>query len=271
MKFCYLDESGMGEERYLVMAGIIVDATRMHRTKEAWADFLNFLSSAVQQKVSEFHARRFYSGSGSWGQIGGPKRAELISAILSWIAKRKHAITFSVIDKQAFESRKRSGEFEGIPTAWCAAAIHCILGIQKFHQREKKNKGHTVVIFDREAKEEGCLTKMVLAPPEWTNPYYDKAPDQAPLDQIVDVPFFVDSEQALLIQVADTVSYILRIHAEIETGIINERYTGERDRVKGWVKQICNRTIPGAMRYPARGGNPAAQAFRNMAPEFLRC
>jgi|GEM_PF-2882739 hypothetical protein len=34
MKFCYFDESGMGEEPYLVIVGIIVDATRMHITKD---------------------------------------------------------------------------------------------------------------------------------------------------------------------------------------------------------------------------------------------
>lgn len=269
MKFCYLDESGMGEGRYLVMAGIIVDATRMHRTKEAWADYLGYLSKAVNQKVTEFHARRFYSGSGSWAQINGPKRAELISAILAWVANRKHDITFSAIDKQAFQQRKASGEFEGIPSDWCAAAVHCLLGLQKYHQREKKNKGHTVVVFDREAKEEGCLTKIVLSPPGWTNSYYDKSRNQEPLDQIVDVPFFVDSEQALLIQVADMVSYILRTYAELENGG-KERYTGEHGKVRAWVTQICERAIPGAMRYPAKGGCLAAQAFRNISPECLR-
>jgi len=30
MKFCYLDESGIGDEPYAVMVGIIVDAQRMH-------------------------------------------------------------------------------------------------------------------------------------------------------------------------------------------------------------------------------------------------
>lgn len=35
MKFCYFDESGLGEEPYLLVAGIIVDATRMHVTKDA--------------------------------------------------------------------------------------------------------------------------------------------------------------------------------------------------------------------------------------------
>ena len=270
MKFCYLDESGMGEEPCIVMAGIIVDAQRMHVTKSAWNEFLAYLSNATKRTITEFHFRDFYRGNGPWRGIDGLKRAEIISAILAWIANRKHDITFSAVDKNAFDSRKASGEFEGVPTAWCVAAMHCILGVQKYHQRERKNKGHTVLVFDREVKEEGCLSSLVLAPPEWTSSYYGKKKKQAALDQVVDVPYFVDSRQALLIQVADTISYILRAHAELESGVSTETYTGERDRLRTWAGQIFDRAIPGPMRYPAKGGCAAAQAFRNIAPECLR-
>jgi hypothetical protein len=226
MKFCYLDESGMGDEPILVMAGVIVDAQRMHQTKAAWADFLDYLSSAIGQKVSEFHTCRFYRGSGSWRRIDGTERSELISAIINWVSERKHHITFSAINKQLFSKQKDAGYFVDINSPWCAAAVHCILSLQKYHQRQSKNKGHTVIIFDR--GEEGVLTKIVLDPPEWINSYYDKNPKQPALDQIVDVPFFVDSEQALLIQVADMVSFILRTYAELKIGIATERYAGER-------------------------------------------
>ena len=270
MKFCYLDESGMGNEPYVVMAGIIVDAQRMHLTKSAWNEFLADLSSATKRPVQEFHFRDFYRGNGPWRGIDGPRRAEIISTILAWVAKRKHGITFSAIDKNLFGKRKASGEFAGVPTAWCAAAVHCVLGVQKYHQREKKNKGNTVIVFDREVKEEARLSNLVLSPPEWTHSYYDKTAKQVPLDQVVDVPFFVDSRQALLIQVADTISYILRAYAELEAGIAKEIYLGEHDRLKIWAAQIFDRAIPGSMRYPARGGDPAAQAFYSTAPECLR-
>jgi hypothetical protein len=143
MKFCYLDESGMGNEPILVMAGIIVDAQRMHQTKGAWGGFLESLSKATGRKINEFHTRNFYSGSGVWRKIDGRVRAKIISTILDWIAQRKHHITFSAIDKRCFESHKIKGGFDGISSPWCAAALHCILGLQKHHQREKKNKGHT--------------------------------------------------------------------------------------------------------------------------------
>ena len=78
MKFCYFDESGMGEEAYLVIAGIIVDSSRMHVTKDDWTDFLAQLSEITGKKVDEFHARDFYRGRGKWHDIDGNTRARII-------------------------------------------------------------------------------------------------------------------------------------------------------------------------------------------------
>lgn len=59
MKFCYLDESGMGDEAILVMAGIIIDAQRMHNTKVVWADFFDNLSSVIGRRVNEYYYNHF--------------------------------------------------------------------------------------------------------------------------------------------------------------------------------------------------------------------
>lgn len=83
MKFCYFDESGMGSEPYLVVAGIVADATRMHITKEEWADLLVVLSRAAGRDVAEFHSRDFYAGNGVWRGLPGSARAQVIEAILS--------------------------------------------------------------------------------------------------------------------------------------------------------------------------------------------
>jgi len=45
MKFCYIDESGTGGQDFAVMTGIIVDARRMHVTKQEWDGLLSHLSS----------------------------------------------------------------------------------------------------------------------------------------------------------------------------------------------------------------------------------
>lgn len=99
MKFCYFDESGMGSEPYLVVAGIIVDSQRMHVTKDAWVNFLSYLSKVAGRRIAEFHSREFYRGNGTWYGTDGIKRAEIIEAILGWVQKRKHKCVFSGLNK----------------------------------------------------------------------------------------------------------------------------------------------------------------------------
>lgn len=155
MKFCYLDESGMGNEPILVLAGIVVDSTRMHITKAAWTDFLGRLSKAARRRVSEFHSRDFYNGNGPWRGIDGAMRARIIEAIIMWVGNRKHKITFSAVNKERFETiRKTDKRLKNLNTPWCTAAMHAILSLQKDHMRLSKNKGHTVLIFDNEDHEE---------------------------------------------------------------------------------------------------------------------
>jgi hypothetical protein len=154
MKFCYFDESGMGDEPYLVVAGIIVDAARMHVTKEDWVEFLSYLSNAANRNVDEFHTRQFYFGNGIWREIDGPRRAEIIEAVIAWVENRKHKCVFSGIDKQRYKERHGDERLKQFKSPWCAAAMHCTLQVQKQHQREEKTKGHSVLIFDREVSEE---------------------------------------------------------------------------------------------------------------------
>lgn len=271
MKFCYLDESGMGSEPIFVLAGIVVDATRMHITKAAWTDFLGRLSKAARRRVSEFHSRDFYNGNGPWRGIDGAMRARIIEAVIRWVGDRKHKITFSAVNKKRFGTlRKTDKRLKDLDTLWCTAAMHAVLSLQKAHMGLSKNKGHTVLIFDNEDREEKRLTECVLDPPSWTDSYYSRTRKQAALNQVVDVPYFVDSRWAVLIQVADLIAYILRVHAEIQEGLADERYPGEGKRMEKWVESILSNALPRSSRYPAKGRDDAAQLFWDLAPGCLR-
>ena len=173
MKFCYFDESGTGDEPYLVLAGIIVDATRMHVTKDAWAEFLSYLSEAAGRQVEEFHSREFYRGNGVWHGTDGAKRAKIIEAVLKWVENRKHKCVFSGIDKSEYKnSQNNDVRLKQFKSMWCAAAMHCILQVQKQHQREAKTKGHSVLIFDRKVSEETDLSLLIHKPPQWVDTFY---------------------------------------------------------------------------------------------------
>jgi len=271
MKFCYFDESGMGEEPYLVVAGIIVDATRMHVTKDAWADFLEYLSEAAGRRVDEFHSREFYRGNGVWRGMDGAKRVQIIQAVLTWVEKRKHKCVFSGINKTKYKDLlEKDNRLKRFKSIWCAAAMHCTLQVQKQHQHEAKTKGHSVLIFDREVSKETDLSLIIHKPPDWIDSFYDRGKKQTALDQIVDVPYFADSKHVLLSQVADLFAYILRTSAEIQDGLLQEKYKDEGTKMLTWSNRIAGMALPRSSRYPAKGRCQTAQLFWNLAPTSIR-
>lgn len=271
MKFCYFDESGMGREPYLVVAGIIVDAQRMHVTKDAWSDFLGYLSDVAKRQVDEFHSRDFYRGNGIWREMDGKQRSELIDAIIDWVQKRKHKCVFSGLKKNGYnELSLKDNRLTQFKSMWCVSAMHCTLQIQKQHQREAKTKGHSVLIFDREVMEETDLSMIIHHSPPWIDTYYDRKKGQTALDQIVDVPFFADSKHIVLAQVADLFAYILRTWAEIKDGLLKEQYRGEGEKMEAWSERIAQIAFSRSSRYPAKARCPAAQLFWDLAPSHIR-
>jgi len=270
MKFCYLDESGTGGSSYPVMFGVIVDARRMHLTKNNWSEVLAILSDAIGREIREFHARNFYAGNGIWRNIEGRDRARIIIRLLEWFESRGHHVVHSAVDRAQFDANFHAHRFSAdVGSLWRLLALHIVLSLQKCHQRVQRNKGNTVLIFDEQVMEKTPFTKLVCNPPDWTETYYNRAPGQLHFDQIVDVPHFVDSEQVLLIQVADLMTLILRRHLELEEGGELENYAGERTQISDWTERIMGRSINRSMMYPRRNLCEAAIYFRGFVPNYL--
>lgn len=270
MKFCYVDESGAGSEPFLVMVAVVVDALRMHKTKEDWDELLSLLKGVCGEKLKEFHMSGFYSGDGHWHKIDGPVRAKLISSILSWWGERKHCITFTAVDKEIFKKMKSSGElFDGCSSAWQTAAIHITLSLQKAHRICSGNKGHTLMLFDEKVEEESPLIKFISDPPSWTDSYYNKKADEEQLGQIIDVPYFGNSKNVLLLQVADLIAFVLRRHIEVSEGRSSYAYKDEQARLEEWLGLISNRCYPSSIRWPGKP-NKVQEMFVKLAPLSIR-
>lgn len=172
MKVCYFDESGTGDEPVAVVTGVIVDAQRMHVTKEHWGGLLEALSDLCGKQLRELHTKDFYTGGGPFRRMPGADRAKYISAIVSWFCERKHAFVYSAIDKAKFAKSRASGALHAeLETPWRTGAFHCVLAIQRAYRTLEKPKGHTILIFDNKGHDEIPLTKMVLAPPAWSDSY----------------------------------------------------------------------------------------------------
>lgn len=272
MKVCYVDESGTGNEPIATMVGIIVDSQRMHVTKEHWGGLLKTLSKIVNRPLQEIHTRDFYSGNDVWHKIvDGPDRARVISSVFEWLDQRKHQVVFTSIDKRRYFNKQKEGIiFRDLNTPWRCMGFHLTLAIQKRFQREAKTKGNTIMIFDNEEQERMRFTDLIKNPPDYSDNYYARGKKQEKLDQIIDVPFFGDSREIPLIQVADFVAFFLRRYAEVKEGAVPQRYEDETSRLDGWARMISSLSIGRAMTYPAKGRDDLSEMFYSLAPSAIR-
>jgi hypothetical protein len=199
MKLCYFDESGTGLEPVTVVVGVVVDSHRMHVTKDHWGELLDRLSAIVGKPLAELHTRDFYAGNGAFRGIAGGARAKIINEVVAWFCARKHSFVYSAIHKQTYEDNRTAGNLHpGLGSAWQAAAFHCVLSLQRAHQRHDKAKGHTILVFDNKGHEEPLLVELVAGPPVWSETYYGKKKKQTPLPHIIDAPYFAQSHRVPL-------------------------------------------------------------------------
>jgi hypothetical protein len=270
MKFCYIDESGIGGQDFAVMSGIIVDARRMHVTKDHWDDLLTDLSKLVEREVEEIHTVDFYPGNSPWRDLDGDTRSAITTEIFNWLRDRKHNVVYSSVDVRKFNRHFDQEEFSGdISSLWQFLALHLCLSIQRCHQRISDNKGHTILIFDNEDVEAKRFLDLVRDPPKWTDTYYECIDEEHRLDQIIDVPYFGDSKHVGLIQLADFVSFFLRRYLELFEGGEDERYEGESNLVKSWIEVALERSIPRSNIYLQRGRCDCSDLFYRFAPDLL--
>lgn len=271
VNFCYCDESGTGEEPIAVMVGIVLDAQRMHITKHDWMGLLDHLSEIAGRRISELHTRNFYSGSGIWNGLDGEIRATIITDIFQWLADRKHQVVYSSICKSAYHANFAAQYIpDELNTIWRFLGFHLVLAMQKCCGGESKNKGNTVFIFDNEKREELRFTDIIKRPPIWSNEYYGLKKKQKPLDQVIDVPYFGDSRDVALIQLADVASFFIRRYAEIKEGLVPAKYADEEKRVTGWIETFVKRSIGRNHIYKRVGRNAAEEMFYANASESIR-
>jgi hypothetical protein len=242
----------------------------MSLTKREWSEHLQNLSQIAGKTVHEVHAAELYRGNDEWNSVKGPQRHQIITETLDWFAGRKHKVTFSAVCKRLFDERKDKNceVCQLLNDYWRTAAFHVVLSLQKAH-RNDGHKGHIVTVFDR-GKGDNSLPALLFSPPEWSDTYYEREKKKPRLDQIVDVPFFADSKQVALIQVADLIGYILRRYADLNDYGDNQRYDGEAERITEWVKTITSMLYISSTRYPKNKRCATANVFYNLAPESLR-
>ena len=114
-----------------------------------------------------------------------PQRSRIISLIFEWISERKHQIVYTSINKELCFKRRASDEMpKEINTIWKYLGFHLVLAIQRYSQPEKGNKGHTVLTFDNEEREEKRFIQLIKTPPESSDEYYAKEKTEVSLTKL---------------------------------------------------------------------------------------
>lgn len=274
MRLCYCDESGTGDparEPIAVMAGVVVNAYRMHLAKGEWRDFLSQASNRLGRQIAEFHTKDFYPGKGPWNGTDGETRYGILSDLLAWFAERKHRVVYSSVLKSSYTEAFARKEIEdGLNTPWRFLGFHLVLAIQKSGQRETGTKGHTILVFDNQERERARFADLIARPPSWSDAYYDRDPKMPALDCIVDAPYFADSEEVCLIQLADMAAFILRKHAELASGLVAETYRGEASKIALLASRLVSRSVGRSLMYPKGGQSRGERLYWEHAPEAIR-
>lgn len=266
MYFAYVDETGIsGNEPVTVMAGVVANAERLTRTQTDLNKI--FEQSAVGGEGRELKCAEVIRGKGPWSKIDGNVRRNFVENILGWVADRRHDVAMAAVVRQQLTTTPPP--CPELKKPWAACGAHIALQLQRAHQSKPKNKGRTVLVVDNNPRELDAFAGFVMRPPSWTDDYYGRPSRQEPLSMLIDTPFAVKSHHIGLIQVADLIAGVLRLHTELADFDAPEAYPGQAEHVSEWVGVVAERLLPKSHRWPARSTSECAQWYRSVAPPSL--
>lgn len=272
MKTCYVDESGNNtQDPCLIMVGVVVDAARLNRTREEFAEVFDIVQGLFHDNLKELKGAKMIFGRDRWRKIDPVIRKRIGQFFCNWLTTRKHYLAVSAIDRFRFTSSNGctcTVDVDNNP--WLAASLHIALQLQKHHQAVKGNKGHTFLFIDENKKEADRLTELLFSPPSWTDQYYDRGKKQTQLDQLIDSAFAVRSHHAGLVQVADLFAFMLRRYVELNDYDIDEQWDGERQLINGYAKVLAPRMLPLSTRWPKMPQCDCTRWYNELAPDSLK-
>jgi hypothetical protein len=270
MKICYVDESGNNpEDPCLVMVGVVVDAYRLNRTREEFADIFDEIQTLFEENLRELKGSKMIFGRDRWRKVDPEVRKRIAGYLCDWIADRKHHIALAAVDRHKLKSDATGGVPKECRDEWLAGALHIALQIQKANQGRAKNKGNTILIFDDNKGKADTLSERLWQPPEWTDDYYDKPTKRSRLDQIVDTTFTIKSHHAGLVQVADLFAFILRRYSEMKDFGKAEEWPGEQELIDSYATALTTRLLPLGCRWAAKPTGTSAKWLNGIAPTSL--
>jgi hypothetical protein len=266
--FAYADETGNDDvSPVLVMVGIVVDASRLGRTQRQFDDIFRNLADLTGRPLRELKSSDVLPGKGTWRDVEGETRRNVVSNLCQWVSDRKHRLAVAALHREGFKANQPP--CAELQDEWQAAACHLCLQVQRAHQSKSGGKGRTVLVFDENKRGVDLLANLVYAPPSWTDDYYGRGKKQDALDQIVDTPFAAKSHHVGLVQVADVLAGVLRRYASLTDYGWDENYEGELGHYREWVDLMAPSLLGREHRWAKNNQSECAQWYRSLAPPSL--
>ena len=273
MYICYVDESGHVGTKYSadqpaeVVCGVLTDLTKLTKTQR------EHLAKLDEFGVPQLKAKDAYRGRKDWASTPAPNRDAVFQQVISWAAERACKFVISPIDTRKFYDRKSDGcvNANRFEYPWEAGVFNVLLAIQVHQRAKRKNKGRTLVICDEQAEHSDRLLNLLEADLSFTDAYVGHNPKTSKgprLDQVIDVPLFARSHQAVLIQVADWAAYVLQSHLFLAVFGAKEKYSGEAAKLAGWAGQILGSSISAGATCPKVKNDPLCSFYRSEIRPF---
>jgi hypothetical protein len=278
MFLCYADESGFNGKKFnpkqpvQTMVAILPNVYNFHRSDSEFTKVFNLINKRVP--IAELKGEQIYRGRGSWEHADESKRHAVIEFYLNWISDRNHKFIVSAIDNKIyFDLHKNNGRnpyISAIPYPYLMAGLHIALTVQKLNRKMGNNKGKTILIFDEEKQFRDSLTNLIFQPPEFIDECveFNEKHEKSRLSQIIDTAFFVKSHHSSMAQVVDVVAYLIRLYLELNDYGFEEKYPGEKDKIKGWIEKVRDKFVALRKVYP-NGNKPFVEFLNSVRAKGL--
>ena len=197
----YLDDSGSTanqDEKYFILAGVCVFEHKIYWLRK----YLDELANEIYPEnpnIIEFHASEIFSGREEpWKSLKKIERVEIIKKVLKSLeveqSKTPPVVFACAVHKDSFPKNDPVElAFEDI----CSRFEMYLNRI--YHQSGKKESHRGVIILDKSTKETS-LQKLAID-------FRQIGTKWRTLNNMAEVPLFVDSKASRLIQLADHIAY----------------------------------------------------------------
>jgi hypothetical protein len=197
MHLMYLDDAGSvanSQERFFVLAGVALFERQTYHLEVA-LDAVTARFGHPEPKSLELHGNELQSGRKFWRRFERSVRRQAICDALGCIGGIHGPVRLfgAVIEKAAVSPN------DAIEVAFEAVASRFDKFLQRRHRREDPQRG--IIILDKSTME----TRLQALATE----FRFRGHSSGKLNNLADVPFFVDSKASRLVQYADLVAYAL--------------------------------------------------------------